>query len=159
MAKARKQRRSAPARADIYVILIGLFKLVKGLLLVAVGISALRLLNRDVGEAVTNWVSEIRIDPGNLYIHKLLVKVGGLDHRKLEEISIGSFIYAAVFLTEGIGLILRKRWAEYFTVITTSSLLPLEIYELTKRFTWVRVGLLVFNIVVVWYLVSRLRKK
>lgn len=62
-----------------------------------------------------------------------------------------------LYLTEGVGLILQKRWAEYFTVITTSALIPLEIYELAKRVSTVKLAILVVNVVIVWYLISRIR--
>jgi uncharacterized membrane protein (DUF2068 family) len=71
---------------------------------------------------------------------------------------VGTFIYSAVFFTEGIGLALRKRWAEYFTIITTSSLLPLEVYELAKHASIGKGFALVINLAVVFYLVLELRR-
>jgi uncharacterized membrane protein (DUF2068 family) len=71
---------------------------------------------------------------------------------------VGTFIYAAIFLTEGTGLALSKRWAEYFTIITTASFLPLELYEIIHRATIAKGVALVINIVVVIYLVRELRR-
>jgi len=42
-------------------------------------------------------------------------------------------------LTEGVGLALRKRWAEYLTIIATSSLIPLEVYELIQHFSVMKI--------------------
>jgi uncharacterized membrane protein (DUF2068 family) len=81
-----------------------------------------------------------------------------VDDRKLKELSVGTFIYSAVFLTEGIGLALHKRWAEYFTIITTSSFLPLEVYELIHHATIAKAVALAINIAVVIYLVRELRR-
>jgi uncharacterized membrane protein (DUF2068 family) len=81
-----------------------------------------------------------------------------VDDRKLKELSVGTFIYSAVFLTEGIGLALSKRWAEYFTIITTGSFLPLEVYELIHRATVPKGVALLLNIAVVVYLVRELRR-
>jgi uncharacterized membrane protein (DUF2068 family) len=64
------------------------------------------------------------------------------------------FIYAALDLAEGIGLYLEKVWGEYMTLIITGSFLPLEVYELFRRITWVRSGLLVINALVFMYLVK-----
>jgi uncharacterized membrane protein (DUF2068 family) len=58
-----------------------------------------------------------------------------------------------MLLTEGTGLLLGKRWAEYFTIIATSSFIPLEIYELYRHVDLTRVALLLINIAVVIYLV------
>ena len=139
--------------------IIAVFKLVKGLLLVGVGIGALRLLHRDVSELAANWIAQIRVDPDNRLIHALVAKLGVMNDRKLEELSIGSFFYAALLLTEGTGLWLKKRWAEYFTIIVTCSLIPLELYEIAKRVTITRIVVLVVNAVIVWYLFVQLRKR
>jgi uncharacterized membrane protein (DUF2068 family) len=123
-----------------------------------VAIGALRLLHRDLAGIVDHWVNAFRVDPHNRYIHWLLAKLPMVDDRKLKELSVGTFIYSAVFLTEGIGLALHKRWAEYFTIITTSSFLPLEVYELIHHATIAKAVALAINIAVVIYLVRELRR-
>ncbi len=140
------------------LMLIAAFKLLKGFLLLAVAIGALRLLHRDLASMVDHWVNAFRVDPHNRYIHWLLAKLPLVDDRKLKELSVGTFIYAAVFLTEGTGLALHQRWAEYFTIITTSSFLPLEVYEIIHHATIAKGVALAINIVVVIYLVRELRR-
>jgi uncharacterized membrane protein (DUF2068 family) len=63
-----------------------------------------------------------------------------------------------LLLTEGVGLWLKKRWAEYFTIIVTCSLIPLELYEIEKRVTFTRIAVLLVNMAIVWYLFAQLRK-
>ncbi len=138
--------------------IIAAFKLLKALALLAAGIGALRLLHKDVAEVVEHWINIFRVDPHNHFINLLLMKVSNLDDRRLKELSIGTFIYSAVFFTEGLGLAFRKRWAEYFTIITTASFLPLEVYELFRRFGGGKVLALVVNVAVVAYLVWELRR-
>jgi uncharacterized membrane protein (DUF2068 family) len=133
--------------------LIAAFKLFKGIVLFAVGIGAVRLLHKDLAFEVERWADIFRVDPHNHYFHLLLQKFSILDDRKLRELSVGTFFYSALLLTEGTGLLLGKRWAEYFTIIATSSFIPLEIYELTKRVSWPRLVVLLLNVVVVVYLV------
>jgi uncharacterized membrane protein (DUF2068 family) len=140
------------------LMLIAAFKLLKGLALLALGIGALRLLHRDVAALADHWINAFRVDPHNRYIYWLLAKLPMLNDQKLKELSVGTFIYSAVFLTEGIGLALRKRWAEYFTVITTASFLPLELYELFHHATLPKAVALAINIAVVVYLVRELRR-
>ncbi len=53
---------------------------------------------------------------------------------------MGTFLYAGLFLIEGTGLLLRKHWAEYFTIITTGLFIPLEVYELARHFTVVKLA-------------------
>jgi uncharacterized membrane protein (DUF2068 family) len=138
--------------------LIAAFKLVKGLGLLILGIGVLNLLHKDVATEVERWINLLRFDPQNHLIQKLLAKLGMVDDRKLKELSIGTFFYSGLLLTEGVGLALRQRWAEYVTIVTTASLLPLEIYEITKRVSAGRVVLLLINIAVVVYLVIEVRR-
>ena len=146
-------------KSDRGILLIGIFKLVKGVLLVAVGFGALRLLHRDVATVVGHWVDILRVDPENRFIHRLLTKILSVSPKQLKELSVGTFFYASLLLTEGVGLLARKHWAEYFTVITTALFIPLEIYEITRRVSPARFGVLAVNVAIVWYLVARLKSE
>lgn len=137
---------------------IAAFKLLKGLALLALGIGALRLLHKDVEAIVLHWINMFQVDPHSHYLQKLLAKLSILDDRRLKELSVGTFIYSAIFLTEGIGLALAKRWAEYLTIISTASLLPIELYELAKHASAGKVIALVINLAVVAYLIFELRR-
>src|SRR5450432_2809586 len=111
------------------LLLIGALKLLKGLVLLAAGIGVLSLLHRDAAETVRHWIEYIRVDPHDRLINHFLEKVSGVSHHALREIAAGTLFYAAVFCTEGVGLLLGKRWAEYMAAGVTLSFLPLEAYE------------------------------
>ena len=138
--------------------LIAAFKLLKGVALLALGVGALNLLHKDVAAIVVHWINIFQVDPHSHYMQLLLAKLSILDDRRLKELSVGTFIYAAIFLTEGVGLGLGKRWAEYLTIISTASLLPLEVYELARHASVGKVLALVINLAVVAYLVFELRR-
>jgi uncharacterized membrane protein (DUF2068 family) len=144
---------------DLWIILIGIFKLVKGTALLILGIGLLRLLHRDVAAVATHWIERFRMDPDNQHIHRVLERIFRVTPKQLKELSAGTFIYAGVFLTEGTGLLLRKHWAEYLTVVSTALFIPLEVYEVWHRFTWVRVAVLAANVATVWYLALRIRRR
>lgn len=146
------------SQSSFILILIGLFKLVKAILLIAVGIGAIKLLHRDMAAAVTHWIQVLRADPDNRYVHGAIVRVLRVTPKQLRELSVGTFLYAGLFATEGIGLLMRKRWAEYFTIITTSGLIPLEIFEMARHFTVTKLVVLFVNVLIVWYLVARVRR-
>jgi uncharacterized membrane protein (DUF2068 family) len=139
--------------------LIALFKLVKAALLIAVGVGALKLLHKDVAGAVEHWVELLRLDPNNHYIDTALEKASNLTPDKIKELGLGSMVYAGLFLTEGIGLWLEKRWAEWLTVVITSSLIPIEIYEIYRHPTAIKIAVLLINIAIVAYLLYRIRDK
>jgi len=160
LAGQKGARRGMPVKAihGRGLRVIAAFKLLKALALIAVGVGTLKLLHQDVAGVVEHWINMFQVDPHNHFIDLLLDKLSILDDHRLMELSIGTFAYAAVFLVEGVGLALKKRWAEYFTIITTSSLLPIEIYELARRVSVGRSLALFINLAVVAYLIFELRR-
>ena len=151
-------RAKAGGKTTATLLLIALFKLIKGILLLAVGIGALKLLHRDIAQTVAHWVDILRVDPDNRLIHRLLTRILSVTPAQLRAASAGTFVYAGLLLTEGLGLLFRKRWAEYFTIITTAGLIPIEVYELTRRVSTAKVAVLIINVAIVAYLVRRVRK-
>jgi uncharacterized membrane protein (DUF2068 family) len=155
---AEKQGSRQSSKSSSFVlILIGLFKLFKALLLIAVGIGAIKLLHKDIVSTVVHWTQLLRVDSDNRFVHGMLVKIFHATPKQLKELSVGTFLYAGLFATEGIGLLLRKRWAEYFTIVTTSGLIPLEIFELARHFSATKLVVAFVNTLIVWYLVARVR--
>jgi uncharacterized membrane protein (DUF2068 family) len=139
--------------------LIAAFKLFKGVLLLAVAIGALKLLRQGAAAEAYRWADSFRVDPGDRFVRRALERLPMLNEKTLREVSVGTFFYSALFLTEGTGLLLRRRWAEYFTSIVTFSFVPLEIYVLVRRATLARGIVLLLNIAVVIYLVIDLRRR
>jgi uncharacterized membrane protein (DUF2068 family) len=156
--KASKKQ-SSKEPFSFVLFLIGVFKLFKALLLIVAGVGAIRLLHKDLASTAMHWVQVLRVDPDNRYIHGVLVRIFRVTPKQLRELSVGTFIYAGLFLTEGFGLLLRKHWAEYFTIITTGLFIPLEIYELARHFTVTKLVVTVINVLIVWYLVVRVRSR
>jgi uncharacterized membrane protein (DUF2068 family) len=137
--------------------LIALFKFAKSALLIAVGMSALHLLHKNIAGLSEHWVARLGLDPGNHYVARGLEKVADLTPNKIRNLGIVSFIYAGLFLTEGTGLWLVKRWGEWFSVIITTSLIPVEIYEIHRHPNAIKCLILAINIAVVAYLLYRIR--
>jgi uncharacterized membrane protein (DUF2068 family) len=147
------------SHSDAALFAIALFKFVKGAVILALVCGALSLLHKDVASEVAHWLDQLRIDPDNQFIGALLSKLQLVHSKELKELSALGAAYAALFLTEGTGLLFRQRWAEWLTIVATSSLMPLEVYELTRRFTALRLLLLVVNAAVVLFLIYRVRQR
>jgi uncharacterized membrane protein (DUF2068 family) len=157
---APKQRlRQSSESSSIGLVLIGMFKLLKALLLIAVGIGAIKFLHKDIASTVMHWTQVLRVDPDNRFVHRLMERVFRVTPKQLKELSVGTFFYAGLFATEGVGLLLRKRWAEYFTVVTTSGLIPIEIFELVRHFTAAKLVVVLVNALIVAYLVKQVRSR
>lgn len=154
---------SAKTRSQLHgdgaLLAIAIFKFVKGAVLLALAFSALSLLHKDVASHVEYWLDQVRIDVDNKFIGGLLSKLQLVHTKELKEISALGAGYAGLFLTEGTGLLFRKRWAEWLTIIATSSLMPIEVYELVEKFTAIRLCALLINAAVVLYLIYLVRQK
>ena len=138
---------------------IGVFKLLKGLLILAVALGALHLARGDAADVLERWTTQLHIDPDGRHVGRAVQRILDLDERQLHALSAGMFVYAGIFMVEGVGLIARRRWAEWFTVLVTASFVPLEIYEIARHPGAIRIGALVVNLAIVAYLVARLRQR
>jgi uncharacterized membrane protein (DUF2068 family) len=139
--------------------LIALFKLLKAALLITVGVGALRLVHTDVASFVEKWVARLGLDPGSRYVGRFILKAAALTPNKIKDLAAGSFIYAGLFFTEGVGLWLLKRWAMWFSIIITSSLLPVEVHGIYRHLTSAKIFVLVINIAFVAFLIYRIRSE
>ena len=144
---------------DHGIFFIAIFKLVKAVLLILVAIGAFSLLDDHTRQATGFHIGQLTSDPHYHYLQKFGSLLGFASRQEVEMVSLGSIFYAALFATEGIGLLLRKRWAEYFTTIVTASFLPLEIYEISRRAGSIKIAILIINIAILVYLLSRLRHR
>jgi uncharacterized membrane protein (DUF2068 family) len=139
--------------------LIAVFKLAKAALLIATGVGIMKLMHMDVAGELDHWIVRLGLDPGSHYVNAAMEKATRLSPEKIKELGLVSFVYAGLFLTEGVGLWMLKRWAEWFTVVITSSLVPVEVYEIHRHPSAVKVVVLVINIAVVGYLLYRIAKE
>jgi uncharacterized membrane protein (DUF2068 family) len=144
---------------DRGLLLIGLFKLGKAILFFSLGMGAIHLLHKDIGDEVIRLATALKFDPENKFVTILLNKADLIDTHRLKQIGLATFGYSALALTEGIGLMMEKVWAEYLTLCLTVSFLPWELYELARQPNWFRLSLLLINLAVLGYLVWLLRRK
>jgi uncharacterized membrane protein (DUF2068 family) len=149
----------AETKRDAVIVLIAVFKLVKGAVLIAAGVAVLSLVDGDPAAAIERLVHELHLDPGNRVVRSLVDSVGDLDDGKLRLVGAGSFAYAAVFGFEGVALLMRKAWAEWLTVGVTASFIPLEVWETARHFSLLKVGGIALNVAIVAYLVVHVRRR
>lgn len=145
---------------DAFIKVIIVERVSKSVVLIVLGVGLLVAGREGV---LTHW-AELARDQLNLdtdqtileqLFFRLLLLAGNLSHTTL--LAIGAFAYALLEGTEGVGLAMRKRWAEYLTVVATGALIPFEAYEVVHKVTLFRVGALLLNLAVVGYLGYRKR--
>ena len=141
------------ARSPLVFKLIGVGKLASGVLAIAVGFGLLRLFQSDAAETLEGWILRLRLDPDSRLIHEAVTRVAKIepDHRRL--IEAGAFFYGTLHMVEGFGLVRGKNWGAFLTIIATSSLVPLELYEISRKPTAVRIFVLIVNTALVAYLI------
>lgn len=135
------------------LVVIAAYKLVGALLLFAVGVGALKLVHKDIDDVMWHALIEVlRMNPESRLVNFIFDKAELLNDPLLKRIELGAFCYASLGILEAVGLYLEKVWGEFLTVAITASFLPLELDEVVRRLTWVRVSLLTVNVAVVIYL-------
>jgi uncharacterized membrane protein (DUF2068 family) len=160
LARLLAELNSIGGEHDVFIKVIIVERVGKALVLIALGIG---LLVAGQQGWLTQWAvsaqQQLNLDSDETIIEqvffRLLVMVGNFPHMTL--LAIGAFAYALLEGTEGIGLAMRRRWAEYLTVIATGVLIPFEAYEVVHKVTLFRVGALLLNVAVVGYLAYRKR--
>lgn len=116
-------------------------------------------LGSDFGRLADRVMRAIELDPKQPFLHRIVEKLHQLHPGTLLVAGIGALAYGGLELVEGVGLWLDKLWAEYLTVIATSLLVPVELYELARKPTLLKAVGITVNLAIVVYLARRLRER
>lgn len=147
------------SRGGVWLFVIGAGKLLKAVVMICLALAAHKLAKSNDGySTLLHGFQRIRIDPDNRFAHAFISRILRVPEQKLELLSAGTYLYGALFAVEGVGLLLRRYWAEWLTVITTALLVPIEMYEIFHHATIARFAILILNLAVVAYLWWRLRR-
>ncbi|MEO8702609.1 MAG: DUF2127 domain-containing protein [Kofleriaceae bacterium] len=136
-------------RPDFGLRVIIVWKAVKATLLLGLAITAFVLRDADLHELAEDAVEWLGIDPARPRVEEFLAKLVGMTPMR---IGIGALVYSAVLYVEAVGLHRRRVWAEWLTVIVTSSLIPFEIYYLATKPSVGKLLALIANVAIVVYL-------
>jgi uncharacterized membrane protein (DUF2068 family) len=110
-----------------------------------------RAFNSDL-PAIRTLYQDMGFDVNHSKLIGLIQDSFTLNPRTLLYLAVGLAVYAVIELIEAVGLWLGQRWGEYFALVATSLFLPYEIYDLTVKVTWLRVGAFAVNLLLVVYL-------
>jgi uncharacterized membrane protein (DUF2068 family) len=131
------------------------FKAFKAIALTALGIALLVTRRADPVDVLLGVASTVHLPVTSRLFQRLLLLVADLTITKETAVALTAFAYAILMGTEGVALYLRRPWARWFTIVATSSLIPLEVYEIVREVHPMRVFILLANIAVVVYLWRR----
>lgn len=136
----------------LFLRLIIIEKLLLGLLFAAISFGIFTLINKDMLVFTDHLVVFLNLDIEKAYVQELVDWLTNIRGDTIIGISTGMFVLGSLNLMEGYGLYRRRRWAEWLTVIATSLFIPLELYEVAQKQTTIRIGALVINVAIVYYL-------
>jgi uncharacterized membrane protein (DUF2068 family) len=143
-----------------YLKIIALFKIAKAVLLFLVGFSLLFVNGRDTWmDAISNWVAdEILLEHSRAVIYLLGKLQDVLNGGALRATGLLALFYCAVLFTEGIGVYMQQRWAEFLMIFATAAFIPVEIRHLWHRPSLVALLILLANCFIVWFLYLVLKR-
>ena len=148
------------ARRVRYLKLIAIFKIAKGVLLLVLGLSLL-FLNARTGwmHAVSSWIADEILLKHSKPVAYLLHKLQGLlSGGMLKATGLLALFYTAILFTEGIGVYMQQRWAEFLMIFATATLIPIEIRHLWHRPGLIGALILLANCFIVWFLYRVLKR-
>jgi uncharacterized membrane protein (DUF2068 family) len=140
-------KRRAPA---LYVIIAS--KFFKGALFITLAIVVYALSDNDLPAEYQQWLHILHLNPEKRFWTDLAVKVGNLTEAKVVWVAVGTLIYSLFALVEGVGLLFRAGWAGWLSIGESAFFIPIEVFDLIHRPSWVVLGILALNIFIVWYL-------
>ncbi len=136
---------------------IAVYKILKVALLLAAAYGELKLRDASVLARLFGWAATLRSGPEHKAVVSLLAWFSGLSAARVQALGWVTLAYAAVFAVEGTGLWMRRRWAEWLTIVITGSLIPFEVWRLVAAPGFGKAVVTVLNVAIVAYLVRQLR--
>ncbi|MDE3042517.1 MAG: DUF2127 domain-containing protein [Nitrospirota bacterium] len=127
-------------------------------LLLLVGLRLLKLVHAEIATLFSLLLEALHLDADFRILHALVLKVNARQLHSVLVMGVISLSYAGLLLAQGVGLWLEASWPAYVTVISTSLLLPFEVYEVLQRVSALRIWVLLLNLAIVVYLISQLKQ-
>ncbi|HEY5042727.1 MAG TPA: DUF2127 domain-containing protein [Verrucomicrobiae bacterium] len=142
-------KRRAPT---LYFIIVA--KLIKGILALALAFGILKLANKDLPELFNELLNWVHLDPENRFLSEISDRLDQITAANVRWVALGTFLYSLFSLVEGTGLIFRVPWAGWLAIGESAFFIPIEVHELVRHPSWYVMGVLAFNVLIVWYLLK-----
>ncbi|MCX7057406.1 MAG: DUF2127 domain-containing protein [Proteobacteria bacterium] len=146
-------------RSLLVLRLIAGFKMLKATFVIAIGLGLLSFYEPDFLASLYRLADELPYRVEQHMLREVISFLSGLSPSRIQLLATATFLYATLFVVEGIGLWRGRYWAEWLTVIATSSLIPFEIFELSVHPSWNKVLVILANVAILGYLVWRVRRE
>ena len=138
---------------------VALFEALKGIVVLVAGFGMLSLLGRDAAALAERLIHRLHLDPAGHYSHIFLIMMGDVTNQRLWLIAGFATLYSTIRFAEAYGLWHERRWAEWFAALSGAVYIPIELYELILKVTWLRFATLAVNLLIVGYMVWLLTER
>jgi len=128
------------------------YKAFTGLVELVIGFGFFKLINQNVEEAFARLAGSLNLDIDNRILSSVMKQIETMGNGTIVSITFIFLFLGVLNLTEAWGLHLKRRWAEWLTVVATGILIPFELYKVVVRVTFFKVVILVLNAAIVYYL-------
>jgi uncharacterized membrane protein (DUF2068 family) len=153
--------RGKALRSAFILRLLAVERWVRGVIVVLLGFAVLKLkstrvslqelFDRDL-RSLRPFFDQIHFNVSDSSTIRSIEKVLHARSSTLTVVGLALLGYGALQIVEGVGLWSLKRWGEYVAVVGTTAFVPLEVYELTEKATWLKAVVLAVNVAAVVYL-------
>lgn len=131
----------------------------RAVVLIGVGLILVTHTHTDWTDPAQRFAEQLGLDPSRNETGRLISRLAGFGPRQAQRDGSIAIGYGVLEAVEGYGLLHRRQWAEYLTVVSTALLLFPEVQELLKHPTGLKMGGLALNVVIVAYLIIRLIRR
>ena len=136
--------------AGLYTIIA--LKLGKSALLLGLAFGIYSLIESDLRFEMERFLRWVSVDPEHAFFVALGERLEEITPANIRFVASGTFLYGALLVVEGVGLLRRAFWAAWLAIGETAFFIPLEVYELMRHFSRGVLLILLVNVVIVWYL-------
>jgi len=138
---------------------IAAFEGLKGALVLAVGFALLGYVHSDLESFCEDIVGNLHLNPARGLPRIFIENAGRVPDSQMHLLVAGAALYAVVRFVEAFGLWHERPWAEWFALVSCGVYLPVELYELSRGISSLKLALLLLNCLVVVYLWLALRRE
>ena len=137
--------------------IVAIFEAAKGAIVLLAGLELLTIVHKNVQMIAEEIISQLHLNPAKHYPRIFIDLASHIGDNQLWMLAFFAVIYASLRLIEAYGLWCNMRWAQWLAVATGGIYVPLEIFELFLKFSWIKFATLLVNVGIVIYMSSRIR--
>jgi uncharacterized membrane protein (DUF2068 family) len=127
-------------------------ELAKGLMVFCAGLGLITMRHKGIWGIAESLLEFLHVSPYHHYVGVFIDLVSRISDIRLWKIALVASVYVILRFIEAYGLWYALPWAEWMAAITGGIYVPFEVDDLIHRPTWIRLAILVINLLIVLYM-------